>query len=256
MPPKRRGALQLIRRDLDQLETQAERLLKDVQSQDGSSEEALWRCQDLQMSAEKTQRTLKKLTKADELAPVGNYEERKQDEERRLQDILERLNSLSLELSPPGPSTAAGNVLKEDEEEDEDSSDDDDDGDEEQAVNAPSEPHVDIYTALSDFRGEQDGDLSVQRGEVVRIIRRTADGWWLAQDTKGNRGVVPKTYLKAGSAVEDDEDDDDDDDNDEKDDDDSEEEEELTDDQHKHRFYSFTLLSTDVADSVMSESRG
>lgn len=38
--------------------------------------------------------------------------------------------------------------------------------------------------------------LLFQRGEVVRIIRKTADGWWLAQDTKGNKGVVPKTYLK------------------------------------------------------------
>lgn len=35
-----------------------------------------------------------------------------------------------------------------------------------------------------------------QRGDVLRIIRMTADGWWLAQDSKGNRGVVPKSYLK------------------------------------------------------------
>ena len=31
---------------------------------------------------------------------------------------------------------------------------------------------------------------------MLRIIRKTADGWWLAQDAEGNRGVVPKTYLK------------------------------------------------------------
>ena len=49
-------------------------------------------------------------SQADELAPVGNYAQRKQDEETRLQDVLERLNSLSLQLSPPGPSTAAGSV--------------------------------------------------------------------------------------------------------------------------------------------------
>jgi len=30
----------------------------------------------------------------------------------------------------------------------------------------------------------------------LRIIRKTADGWWLAEDAKGNRGVVPKTFLK------------------------------------------------------------
>lgn len=44
---------------------------------------------------------------ADELAPVGNYDQRKLEEERRLQNILERLVTLSLELSPPGPSTQA-----------------------------------------------------------------------------------------------------------------------------------------------------
>lgn len=47
---------------------------------------------------------------ADEPAPVGNYDQRKQEEERRLQNVLERLNTLFLELSPPGPSSAAGSV--------------------------------------------------------------------------------------------------------------------------------------------------
>lgn len=40
-----------------------------------------------------------------------------------------------------------------------------------------------------------------QRGDVLRIIRMTADGWWLAQDSKGNKGVVPKTYLKVCSLL-------------------------------------------------------
>lgn len=43
---------------------------------------------------------------------MGNYDQRKQEEERRLQNILERVNTLSLELSPPGPSTAAGSVAR------------------------------------------------------------------------------------------------------------------------------------------------
>ncbi|XP_078129720.1 nephrocystin-1 isoform X2 [Sander vitreus] len=253
MPPKRKGRLQLVQREVDEITKQVDSLVKDVQSQDGATEEAFRSCQELQMSAEKTLRTLKKLTKADELAPVGNYDQRKQEEERRLLKILERVNTLSLELSPPGPSTAAGNVSKEDSKEkdeddededdedevDEDSADDEADGadeDEKQAVKPPSQSDPRIYTALSDFKGEQEGDLSVQRGEVLRIIRKTGDGWWLAQDTKGNTGVVPKTYLKIGSGVDDDdyEDEDDDDDNEEE----SEEEEEqigkeLTDDEEK-----------------------
>ena len=48
-----------------------------------------------------------------------------------------------------------------DEDDDEDSSDEDTDDDDEvenQAVKTPSQ----MYTALSDFKGEQEGDLSVQ----------------------------------------------------------------------------------------------
>ncbi|XP_022608672.1 nephrocystin-1 [Seriola dumerili] len=236
MPPKRKGPLQLVQREVDEIKKQVDSLVKDVQSQGGSTEEAFRRCQDLQMSAEKTLRTLMKLTKANEPAPVGNYDQRKQEEERRLQNILERLNTLSLELSPPGPSTAAGDVSKEDSEDDDDedsNNDDEDDADndgnedenENRAVKPPSQSDPRIYTVLSDFKGQQEGDLSVQRGEALRIIRKTADGWWLAQDTKGNRGVVPKTYLKIGPGV-DDEDEDDEDDDDEKDDSDDENEEE------------------------------
>ncbi|KAF3841854.1 hypothetical protein F7725_023805 [Dissostichus mawsoni] len=153
-------------------------LVKDVESGNGYTEEAFRRCQELQMSAEKTQRTLMKLTKADELAPVGNYDQRKQEEERRLQDILERVTTLSLELSPAGPSTAA-------------------------------------------------------RGEILKIIRKTADGWWLAQDTKGNTGLVPKTYLQIGSGVDDDDEKDDDDENDEEEFEEEEDGKELADDQEK-----------------------
>ncbi|XP_025753401.1 nephrocystin-1 isoform X1 [Oreochromis niloticus] len=253
MPLKRRGPLQLAQREVDEIKKQVDSLEKDAQSQAGSTEEAFRRCQKLQMSAEETLRTLKKLSKADELAPVGNYDQRKQEEERRVQNILERLKTLSLELSPPGPSTEAGNVSKEDsedsaeEDDDEDSNDNEEEhvendnntgSDERRDLKPPSQSDARIYMVLSDFKGEQEGDLSVRKGEVLRIIRKTADGWWLAQNTKGSRGVVPKTFLKIGSSVDDDDDDDDDskEDDDEKEESEEEEDqdsEELTDDPDK-----------------------
>lgn len=49
-----------------------------------------------------------------------------------------------------------------DEDDDEDSSDDDADGNDEEAVKPASQSEPLIYTALSDFKGEQEGDLSVQ----------------------------------------------------------------------------------------------
>ncbi|XP_029962009.1 nephrocystin-1 isoform X2 [Salarias fasciatus] len=251
MPLKRRGALQLAQREVDDIEKQVDRLVKDVRNQVTTIEDASRKCQELQSLAEKTQNTLKKLTKADELAPVGNYDQRKQEEETRLQSILECLNNLSLELSPPGPSTTAGDVSKEesetggddddddDDEEssDDDSSEDDDDDDDEKekrAVKPPSHSDQHIYTVLSDFKGEEEGDLSVRQGQVLSIIRKTRDGWWLAEDAKGNRGVVPKNFLQIGSGDKNNEDEDDgtdDDDDEESDEEDLQDSEEVIHDQ-------------------------
>ncbi|KAL6102256.1 uncharacterized protein ACO6RY_17337 [Pungitius sinensis] len=108
MPLKRRGPLQLVQREVDELKKQLDSLLEDVRRRAGTTDQAFQRCQEVQLSAEKTQRTLMKLTKADEPAPVGNYEQRKQVEETRLEDILKRVNGLSLELSPPGPALLQG----------------------------------------------------------------------------------------------------------------------------------------------------
>uniref|UniRef100_A0A3Q3BCS3 Nephronophthisis 1 n=1 Tax=Kryptolebias marmoratus TaxID=37003 RepID=A0A3Q3BCS3_KRYMA len=244
--------LQLAQREVDVVERQVDRLVKDVKNRKGSKAEQFQRCQELQMLAEKTLKTLQKLEKADELASVEDvmrYDQKKQHEERRLKTILERLNALSLELSPPGPSTAAdrSSVSKEDSEDgadgdsDKDTNDDDDDDDDEEedtddkdedrAVKPPSQSQ--LYMVLSDFKGEQEGDLSVQRGEVLRIIKKASDGWWLAQDTKGNRGVVPKTFLKMGSGVDDEDEEDKENDDDEEDDDDENEESDEEDEENE-----------------------
>ncbi|XP_029031289.1 nephrocystin-1 isoform X2 [Betta splendens] len=205
-------------------------LLNDVQNQVGPTEESFKRCQDLQISTEKTLRTLEKLTKADELAPIGNYDQRKQEEEGRLQSILERLNTLSLKLSPPGPSAAGDLSIKDSEDDDDDynedsNEDEDDEEDVDKAARGPQESIPHVYTVLSDFKGEQEGDLSVHKGEVLSIIRKTADGWWLAQDTKGNRGVVPRNYLKIGSVADNEYADEEEEDEDENEEEQSEEEE-------------------------------
>lgn len=53
---------------------------------------------------------------------------------------------------------------EDDDDDDEDSNDDDADNDEDErrAVKPPSQSGHRIYTVLSDFKGEQEGDLSVQ----------------------------------------------------------------------------------------------
>ncbi|XP_061767277.1 nephrocystin-1 isoform X2 [Nerophis ophidion] len=228
--PKRKGPLQQAHRDVDDIKAKLDSLLKDVQSKVETNEESFRRCQELQISAERTFKNLTKLTKADELAPVGNYEQRKLEEEGRLQNILEQIDDLSQNLSPPGPSTepAGGDELndkdsekslEDSEEVDSDEDVEDKSGQDESPAPKPSPPSEPcIYTALSDFKGDQEGDLSVQKGEKLNIIRKTSDGWWVAENSKGDRGVVPRTYLKIGSGISDD--------NKEHDDDEEEEEEE------------------------------
>ncbi|KAM3833952.1 nephrocystin-1 [Diretmus argenteus] len=221
----------------DQISPRLDNLVKDVRNRRGTTEEALQRCQDLQTSVEKTAGTLRKLTKADEPAPVGNYNERKREEERRLQSITERLNTVLLELSLPGPSADTGDEEDSEEDDDHDEEDDDEDDEEDDAdvEGDEDEKGADVYTALSDFKGEEEGDLTVQRGEVLRIIRKTADGWWLAQDAKGYRGVVPKTYLKSGKGDANDDD---------GGDDEEEDGEELTETQRKPSGASLSTWST------------
>uniref|UniRef100_A0A3B3ZG06 SH3 domain-containing protein n=1 Tax=Periophthalmus magnuspinnatus TaxID=409849 RepID=A0A3B3ZG06_9GOBI len=176
MAPKRKGPLQLIHKDVDTIK-------KKVYLDEFAFEFA------------------SVLEKADEPAPVGNYDQRKQEEVTKLQNILKLLETLFLELSPPGPSSTTESAPSAQEEEADDSneiSDEDDDEDTEDV--SPSQSDLRCYTVLSDFNGEQEGDLSVKvKGEVLTIIRKTADGWWLAQNAGGSRGVVPKTFLKVSS---------------------------------------------------------
>uniref|UniRef100_A0A673VZG0 Nephronophthisis 1 n=1 Tax=Salmo trutta TaxID=8032 RepID=A0A673VZG0_SALTR len=120
----------------------------------------------------------------DEPAPVGNYDQRKREEESRLRGIEEKLLVLVLDV--------------EDEEED-------DDDDEEDVVTKTMEQIPEsgtaTYMVISVFKGEQEGDLTIQMGEVLTILSKNEDGWWLAQDSKGNKGLVPKTYLKVPSTI-------------------------------------------------------
>lgn len=56
-------------------------------------------------------------------------------------------------------------------------------------------PRVDeILSALYDFEGETNKDLSFKRGDSVRVIDKRKNGWWLAE-VDGRIGFVPSNYL-------------------------------------------------------------
>ncbi|KAG9341788.1 hypothetical protein JZ751_018510, partial [Albula glossodonta] len=185
-----------------------DRLMLDVRQLKGSTEsevlaEASERCTNLQRSVEETMVTLKKLTKADEMAPVGNYEQRKADEENRLKKLQEQLQTLALTVSPtqkPGGSSSqvneGGEGESEEEESEEEEDDNEEDEEEEDSEKPDPEKSTETFIVISAFKGEQEGDLTVQKGDLLRILSKNPDGWWLAENSKGNQGVVPKTYLK------------------------------------------------------------
>ncbi|XP_016125477.1 nephrocystin-1 isoform X2 [Sinocyclocheilus grahami] len=224
MPPKRRGPLQTVQRETDDIKRKVDALVQHAAEPDESDRtETLERCKELQRAVEEIMKTLKKLSKADELAPVGNYDQCKREEEKRLLTLYERLQSLALQLQPhdetAGPSSSQRDQESEEEnsdEEDESSEDedaeeevqddDDDDDDDDNADSADEDigPTAKgqgsvTYIALSAFTGEEEGDLSIQKGEVLRVVSKNKDGWWLAQNSKGQKGLVPKTFLKTSS---------------------------------------------------------
>ncbi|KAL0964560.1 hypothetical protein UPYG_G00325640 [Umbra pygmaea] len=215
MPPKRKGPLQTLQRETDELNKQLESLMKEAGQPDGSGRREPFqsRCLQLQHLVEETTKKLQNLTKADEPAPVGNYDQRKEEEMRRLLKIEEQLSALSLELSPSqkqnrGSSTEEDEEEEEEESEEMESSEEEIEDDEKHVDTKAMEQTPDVgtttYVVISDFQGQEEGDLSIQMGDVLTVLSKNEDGWWLTQDSKGNKGLVPKTYLKVHSEEEDD----------------------------------------------------
>ncbi|NXY25593.1 NPHP1 protein, partial [Atrichornis clamosus] len=166
--------------------------------------EALWqRCTQLKKLVEENTNTLHTLTKADEPAPVGNYSQRKEEEEKLLLKLSQQLQKLVLVLGQDnvtmnyteqqkGPHAEDGNEEEEESEDEESSEEEDSEEDEEKLLD---DPNVRECVAVGNFDAQQEGDLTFVKGEILLIHDKKADGWWVAENSKGERGLVPRTYL-------------------------------------------------------------
>uniref|UniRef100_A0A0K0DR86 SH3 domain-containing protein n=1 Tax=Angiostrongylus cantonensis TaxID=6313 RepID=A0A0K0DR86_ANGCA len=52
------------------------------------------------------------------------------------------------------------------------------------------------FIVLANLRASQPGDLSISEGEILKIVQTRPDGWWMARNSSGVIGLVPKTYLR------------------------------------------------------------
>ncbi|NXG86866.1 NPHP1 protein, partial [Stercorarius parasiticus] len=168
------------------------------------------RCIQLKKLVDENTNALHDLKKADEPAPVGNYNQRKEEEEKLLLKLSQQLQKLVLVLDQNNVTTnyAADEEHQkdpqtEDENEEEDESEDEESSEEEDSEEADDDeedkllddPNVKECIAIGNFNAQQEGDLTFMKGEVLLIHDKKADGWWVAENSKGERGLVPRTYL-------------------------------------------------------------
>ncbi|KAG9241862.1 P-loop containing nucleoside triphosphate hydrolase protein [Calycina marina] len=57
----------------------------------------------------------------------------------------------------------------------------------------PSEP---VYRALYDFAGQSANEVTLTKDEIITVIKKENNGWWLAKNSSGSEGWAPSAYLK------------------------------------------------------------
>jgi myosin-1 len=60
---------------------------------------------------------------------------------------------------------------------------------------APARPPKIMAKVLYDFAGQKENELSIRAGEVIEIVQKENNGWWLAK-TSGGQAWVPAAYVE------------------------------------------------------------
>lgn len=50
--------------------------------------------------------------------------------------------------------------------------------------------------ALFDFPGSDEEDLPFRKGDVLRVLEKTEEQWWSAQNADGRKGLIPVPYIE------------------------------------------------------------
>uniref|UniRef100_A0A8C3W0K2 Nephrocystin-1 n=1 Tax=Catagonus wagneri TaxID=51154 RepID=A0A8C3W0K2_9CETA len=159
-------------------------------------------CIQLKQAIDENKNALQKLNKADEPAPVGNYNQKKEDEYNLLDKLTYQLQELAVSISKENEddNSSEEDEEEEDKEESEESGGEEEETEEEEEEKQENESHQEApsgrYIAVGDFTAQQVGDLTFKKGEVLLITEKNPDGWWMARNAQGNEGLTPRTYLE------------------------------------------------------------
>ncbi|XP_006899006.1 PREDICTED: nephrocystin-1 [Elephantulus edwardii] len=211
-----RDPLQALHRRNQELKHQVDSLISESQPKGvleaNKRQDIYQRCIQLKHAIDENKNTLQKLSKADESSPVGSYNQRKEEEHHFLDRLTHQLQEFAVTINREirtGSRTArekndhsVEEDDKEDEEEEEEnseeSSEEESRTEEEDKQESEFQNQIAIkeYIAIGDFTAQQVGDLTFKKGEILLIIKKKPDGWWIAKNSQGKRGLVPRTYLE------------------------------------------------------------
>ncbi|GAA5897652.1 amphiphysin [Sporobolomyces salmoneus] len=64
----------------------------------------------------------------------------------------------------------------------------------------PQQPPIEYVTALYDYVGQAEGDLSFSAGERIEVVKRTESDqdWWTGRTASGGEGQFPANYTQSG----------------------------------------------------------
>ena len=60
-----------------------------------------------------------------------------------------------------------------------------------------SRPGIQKYYSVEDYEADEDDEISFTKGEVLTVMQKRLDGWWLVE-YKDKIGLAPGTLLKEG----------------------------------------------------------
>ena len=52
-----------------------------------------------------------------------------------------------------------------------------------------------LYKSLYDFKAEEPDELPLRKEEVVEVVSKDQDPWWVGRNSNGDDGFIPSNYL-------------------------------------------------------------